>query len=150
MCVQSMRLTSAVPCRGCYSSTTPTSIRGPAIRSSSPCSTSPSRRTERGGGEGESEEDLDFLGLVMLWDPQRAEVPDAMAKAQAAGIRVVMITGDQAATAAAVGAAVGVAGGRTLVGSDIAAMSDEVLREAAKGASVPTHSFGTPNEWPAH
>ncbi len=88
------------------------------------------------GKEGESEEDLDFLGLVMLWDPPRAEVPDAMAKAQAAGIRVVMITGDHPATAAAVGRAVGITGGRTLAGPDIEAMSDNALCEAAKVTSV--------------
>ena len=49
--------------------------------------------------EGETEEHLSLLGLVLFWDPPRPEVPDAVAKAQAAGIRVIMITGDHPATA---------------------------------------------------
>jgi Ca2+-transporting ATPase len=50
-------------------------------------------------GPGESETELTWLGLVLLWDPPRAEVPDAIAQARAAGIRVLMITGDHPATA---------------------------------------------------
>ncbi len=42
---------------------------------------------------------LDFVGLVGLEDPVRADVPAAVAECQAAGIRVVMITGDYSATA---------------------------------------------------
>ena len=49
--------------------------------------------------EGEAEERLSLLGLALFWDPPRPEVPDAVRTAQAAGIRVVMITGDHPATA---------------------------------------------------
>ncbi len=55
--------------------------------------------------------DLNFLGLVGLVDPPRVDVRSAIAECQASGIRVVMITGDQAATAAYVADAVGLAGG---------------------------------------
>ncbi len=50
---------------------------------------------------GEGEHEIEFLGLVLLWDPRRAQVPDAIRHAQA-GIRVLMITGDHPATALAV------------------------------------------------
>ncbi|HEX6999477.1 MAG TPA: HAD-IC family P-type ATPase, partial [Gammaproteobacteria bacterium] len=46
------------------------------------------------GGRGEAEEGLEWLGVVMLIDPPRPEVPDAMRRAREAGIRVLMLTGD--------------------------------------------------------
>ncbi|MEW5912250.1 MAG: cation-transporting P-type ATPase [Thermodesulfobacteriota bacterium] len=52
---------------------------------------------------------LEFLGLVGLADPPRAEVQEAVALCRRAGIRVVMVTGDQAATARSVALAVGLA-----------------------------------------
>ncbi len=67
-------------------------------------------------GDGEREEDLTLLGLALFWDPPRAEVPGAVATAQAAGVRVLMITGDHPATAAAVARPIGIAGGRVVTG----------------------------------
>lgn len=52
---------------------------------------------------------LVLVGLVGIVDPVRVTVKDTIMRAQAAGIKVIMITGDQASTAAAIGAEVGIA-----------------------------------------
>jgi len=44
-------------------------------------------------------DNLHFLGLIALYDPPRADVADAIAQCKQAGIRVIMVTGDQAPTA---------------------------------------------------
>jgi Ca2+-transporting ATPase len=72
-------------------------------------------------GEGESEERLILLGFALFWDPPRREVADAVRTSQAAGIRVVMITGDHPATAMAVAQLVGISSSRVLTGDDLAA-----------------------------
>ncbi len=55
------------------------------------------------------ETDQTFLGLVGLLDPPRPEARDAVALCQAAGIRVVLITGDHPATAGAIARTLGIA-----------------------------------------
>ncbi len=67
---------------------------------------------------------FDWCGLVALADPLREDVPDAIAQCRAAGIRVVMITGDHASTAAAIARQAGIEHGRVLTGDQLAAMSD--------------------------
>ena len=54
-------------------------------------------------------QDMTFLGLCGLIDPPRPEAAAAVADCRAAGIRVKMITGDHAETAAAIARAVGIA-----------------------------------------
>jgi P-type Ca2+ transporter type 2C len=68
---------------------------------------------------GETEEPLSLLGLVLFWDPPRPEVPTAVRTAQAAGIRVIMVTGDHPATALAVAQEIGIPGTRVLTGDDL-------------------------------
>jgi Ca2+-transporting ATPase len=46
--------------------------------------------------------EFQFIGLLGLADPLRAEIPEAVAQSRSAGIRVVMITGDYPATASAI------------------------------------------------
>ena len=87
-------------------------------------------------GAGEREDGLTFLGLAMLWDPPRPEVPEAIRLAQAAGIRVLMITGDHPGTARAVARAIGMASTDTLTGADIAGLSGDDLRAAVRTTSV--------------
>ena len=58
--------------------------------------------------QGTAEDNLSLLGLAQFWDPPRPEVPEAVRAALAAGIRVVMITGDHPATALAVARQIGI------------------------------------------
>jgi len=69
---------------------------------------------------GDTDEGWTVLGLVLLWDPPRTEVPDAVRKALAAGVRVVMITGDHPATALAIAHHIGMPGTRAVTGEDLA------------------------------
>jgi len=80
---------------------------------------------------------LVLLGLVGLLDPPRADVQAAIADCIAAGIRVVMLTGDHAATARAIGRRVGLPEGEVLEGGTLRRAED--LDEAARErlASVP-------------
>ena len=96
----------------------------------------------RGTFEGQdwpaSEHDFDFafVGLLGLADPVRPEVPAAVAECRAAGLRVVMITGDYPATARAIARqaglitpADGTGGDDVLSGDEIATLDDAALRE---------------------
>jgi Ca2+-transporting ATPase len=85
---------------------------------------------------GEGDADLEFLGLVLLWDPPRPEVPRAIRDALSAGIRVVMVTGDHPATALAVANEVGIPPGRVLTGVDLETLSEPELLHAVKEANV--------------
>ncbi len=74
------------------------------------------------------ESGLTFLGLVGLIDPPRPEAIAAVAECRAAGIRVKMITGDHAGTAAAIGAQIGLANPhRVLTGHDLDKLDDAQL-----------------------
>lgn len=86
--------------------------------------------------EGDTEENLLFLGLVLFWDPPRPEVPDAVARAQAAGIRVIMITGDHPATALAVAHLIGIPSVRVLTGEDLDEYQGTALSEALGDVNV--------------
>ncbi|MDE8652022.1 cation-translocating P-type ATPase [Novosphingobium album (ex Liu et al. 2023)] len=68
-----------------------------------------------------------LLGLVGLSDPLRAGVPEAIALCRSAGIRVVMITGDYAATARAIAASAGLATGAVMTGDEVARLDDAAL-----------------------
>jgi P-type Ca2+ transporter type 2C len=89
-----------------------------------------------GHREGEGDEEVEFLGLALLWDPPRPEVPDAIRRAQDAGIRVVMVTGDHPATALAVAREVGIRPSRVLTGPELETMPAEALSEAVKETNV--------------
>ncbi len=83
------------------------------------------------------EVDFDFAGLVGLADPIRADVPAAIAECNAAGIRVVMITGDYPATARSVAHRIGLDGLRSVVtGEVMSQMSDDELRARVQRTSV--------------
>ena len=71
-------------------------------------------------------QDLDFVGMVGIIDPLRAEAKDAVQTALGAGIDVRMITGDHAVTAKAIGETLGLGPG-AISGSELKAMSDDEL-----------------------
>jgi len=72
-------------------------------------------------------QDLTLLAMVGIVDPPRPEAKAAIARCHSAGIRVRMITGDHAVTAAAIGRELGIEG-TALSGAQFAALSDEALR----------------------
>lgn len=80
---------------------------------------------------------LELLGLVALIDPLRPEVVDAVEACHRAGVSVKMITGDHAATAAAIGRDLGIVGREPpMTGAEIATLSDEELRHRARTTDV--------------
>ena len=79
--------------------------------------------------------DLTLLAMVGIVDPPRAEAKAAIAECRGAGIRVRMITGDHATTAAAIAGELGIEG-RAITGAEFAAMSDEELLTQLPGIGV--------------
>jgi Ca2+-transporting ATPase len=71
--------------------------------------------------------DFTFLGLVGLADPLRPSVPAAVRECQAAGIRVVMITGDFPETARAIAREAGLPSDVVVTGEEIEASADDAL-----------------------
>ena len=83
--------------------------------------------TDAGSG---LEHDLEFLGVVGMMDPPRPESREAVSTAQAAGVRVILITGDHPATASAIAAELGIAPADAAVttGHDIDALDEDGLQ----------------------
>lgn len=93
------------------------------------------------GGEDTSVTDprgLVALGFVGISDPLRADVPAAVRRCQAAGIRVIMLTGDHPATARAIAREAGLLqdGDSVLTGSEIADLHNGDLDQRLASASV--------------
>ncbi len=87
-----------------------------------------------------------FLGLQGMLDPPRPGVRDAIDGCQRAGIRVLMITGDHAATAHAIGRQLRIAGHEApvLTGADLEEMDDQALRELVP--QVPVYARVAPEQ----
>lgn len=83
------------------------------------------------------EQELVFLGLIGMIDPPRDEARTAVARAKAAGIRPIMITGDHPTTAAVIARELGIAeNGRAVTGLEIERMTEETLDHTVQTASV--------------
>jgi len=84
------------------------------------------------------ERNLVFVGLTGMYDPPRQEAKDAVAKCRAAGIRVVMITGDHPHTAAAIAREIGLASGdeAVIAGIEMEKFSEDELRQRSLKTAV--------------
>ncbi|MEG1782512.1 MAG: cation-translocating P-type ATPase, partial [Oscillospiraceae bacterium] len=80
---------------------------------------------------------LHLKGLVGLADPPRESVKADIDRCNKAGIRVVMITGDNGVTACAIAKQVGIPNAQHIItGDEISKMSDEELRDRVKDVSI--------------
>jgi Ca2+-transporting ATPase len=78
-----------------------------------------------------------FIGLVGLIDPPRPAAAAAIAECHAAGIRVIMMTGDHQATARAIAAQVGLSlAPKLITGAEMEALTDEQLGERLRHVDV--------------
>jgi P-type Ca2+ transporter type 2C len=85
------------------------------------------------------ERDLTFLGLMAMMDPPRPEVAEAVKKCHAAGIRVIMITGDYGLTAESIARRIAIirsAKPHIVTGVELDSLDDPALREALKGEVI--------------
>jgi potassium/sodium efflux P-type ATPase len=84
------------------------------------------------------EGNLIYVGLQGMIDPPRTDVMDAVKGCKKAGIKIVMITGDHAATASAIAKMLGITGEESgvMTGKEIEAMSDDELFNKVKDVSV--------------
>jgi Ca2+-transporting ATPase len=85
-----------------------------------------------------AERELVFVGLTGMYDPPRPEARDAVAKCRAAGIRIVMITGDHPDTGNAIARDLGIAttDSKAVTGLELDRMADEELRKRAPAIAV--------------
>jgi Ca2+-transporting ATPase len=81
------------------------------------------------------EQDMTFMGLLVLMDPPRPKAAEAITKAQTAGIRVVMITGDNGLTAQAIAGRLGI-GQNVVDARDMAGLSNSELFEEVKDMDI--------------
>ncbi len=83
----------------------------------------------------DAERDLTLLGVVAMFDPPRPEVAGAVGRCHTAGIRLMVVTGDHALTAAEIARRVGIGGPALTVvtGAELDAMSEQQLDRLLAG-----------------
>jgi Ca2+-transporting ATPase len=86
----------------------------------------------------ESHRDYHFslVGLIGLADPLRASVPAAVAECRAAGVHVMMMTGDYAKTARSIALQAGIADGEILTGTELEALNGAQLAERLQSVTI--------------
>lgn len=103
------------------------------------------------------EHGLEYLGTVGIIDPPRQEAAVAIAQARAAGVRVIMITGDHPRTAARIAVDLGIVdlGAPVLTGTDLDSLEGDALTQAVLTTSVfarvaPQHKLSIVQALQAH
>jgi Ca2+-transporting ATPase len=79
---------------------------------------------------------LTLVAIVGMIDPPRQEAKKAIADCERAGIKVLMITGDQKATAVAIAGELGLPPGEAVTGLELGQMTDEELSSRIERVSV--------------
>ncbi|MGE5408768.1 MAG: cation-translocating P-type ATPase [Syntrophothermus sp.] len=94
----------------------------------------------------EAERDLTLLGLVAMYDPPRRQAAAAVERCHAAGIRIIVVTGDHPRTAVAIARRIGIARGqaRAIAEDELEAMSDAELDAALRGGGELVFARSTP------
>ncbi|HII15889.1 MAG TPA: cation-translocating P-type ATPase, partial [Nanoarchaeota archaeon] len=82
-----------------------------------------------------AEKEMIFIGLQAMIDPPRMEAREALLKCEDAGIRVVMITGDQLLTAEAIAREIGIKG-KAVSGEELEKMNEKELLSASKEVNI--------------
>lgn len=86
---------------------------------------------------GQHDFEFEFMGLVALEDPVRPDVPAAIAECRAAGIRVVMITGDHPRTALSIARQAGLStDGQAVTGPELDQLDDTALADRLADTNV--------------
>ena len=80
--------------------------------------------------------EFEFVGLVALADPVRPTVAAALRECNSAGIRMIMITGDYPATAAAIALQIGLDSASITSGPELNEMDDSALRERVRNCNI--------------
>ncbi|MFH1200147.1 MAG: cation-translocating P-type ATPase [Candidatus Micrarchaeota archaeon] len=84
----------------------------------------------------DAETGMVFVGLAGMIDPPRTEAKEAVKLCKTAGIKVIMITGDNIDTAKAIARELGIGGDSALSGPELEALSDAELQQRAKSVTV--------------
>jgi Ca2+-transporting ATPase len=80
---------------------------------------------------------LTFLGLIGLADPPRESVKEDIQQCIKAGVRVVMITGDNGITASLIAKQIGMENSNKIItGDELNLMNDSELRERVRDANI--------------
>jgi len=93
------------------------------------------------------ENKLELIGLIGLVDPHREEVPQAIKLCNKAGIRIIMITGDNGITATSIAKKIGIPNSDNVItGKELEEMSEEELQKRVKNTNIfarviPTHKM---------
>lgn len=82
------------------------------------------------------EEGLTLLGLIAIMDLPREEAKEAIAQCRSAGIRTIMITGDNDKTAQAIAKKISLNYDEVLTGEEVELLSDEELENRLKDKTI--------------